>query len=64
MPTEYTAKILKLRLPEQDELKNETERCSADPVMLESIGRSIGQQVRIKRDGSDFVALSLPVSLN
>ena len=57
MPTEYTAKILKLRLPEQDELKNETERCSADPVMLESIGRSIGQQVRIKRDGSGFVAL-------
>ena len=58
MPTAYTAQIRKLRLPEQDELKNESERCSADPVMLESIGRSLGQQVRIKRsDGSGFVAL-------
>jgi hypothetical protein len=58
MRTEYTAQIRKLRLPEQDELKNESERCSADPVMLESIGRALGQQVRIKRsDGSGFVAL-------
>jgi hypothetical protein len=58
MRTEYTAQIRKLRLPEQDELKNESERCSADPVMLESIGRALGQQVRIKRsDESGFVAL-------
>ena len=58
MRTEYTAQIRKLRLPEQDELKNESERCSADPVMLESIDRALGQQVRIKRsDGSGFVAL-------
>lgn len=58
MRTEYTAQIRKLRLPEQEELKNESERCSADPVMLESIGRALGQQVRIKRsDGSGFVAL-------
>ena len=58
MPTEYTAQILKLRLPEQDELKNDSERCSADPVMLESIGRSLGQQVRIKRsDDPRFFAL-------
>ena len=58
MLSEYTAQILKLRLPEQDELKNESERCSADPVMLESIGRALGQQVRVKRsDGSGFVAL-------
>ena len=60
MRTEYTAQIRKLRLPEQDELKNESERCSADPVMLESIGRALGQQVRIKRDDPDnpgFVAL-------
>ncbi len=58
MPTEYTAQILRLRLPEQDELRNESERCSADPAMLESIGRALGQQVRIKRsDGSGFVAL-------
>jgi hypothetical protein len=57
MPTEYAAQILQL-LPEQDDLKNESERCSADPVTLESIGRSIGQQVRIRRrDDSRFVAL-------
>jgi hypothetical protein len=58
MPTEYDARVLKLRLPEQDGLKNEREHCSADPVMLESIGRSIGQQVRIKRkDDPRFIAL-------
>ena len=58
MPTEYTAQILKLRLPEQEELKNESERCSADPTMLESIGRAIGQQVRITRsDSPNFVAV-------
>ena len=58
MPTEYNARLLKLRLPEQDELKNEPEHCSADPEMLGSIGRSIGQQVRIKRkDDSHFIAL-------
>jgi phage replication-related protein YjqB (UPF0714/DUF867 family) len=58
MPTEYTAQILKLRLPEQDALKNESERCSADPATLESIGRSLGQQVRIRRrDDPRFVAL-------
>jgi phage replication-related protein YjqB (UPF0714/DUF867 family) len=58
MQTEYAARILKLRLPEQDELKNAPERCSADPGMLESIGRSLGQQVRIRRrDDPRFVAL-------
>ena len=58
MQTEYAARILKLRLPEQNELKNAPERCSADPVKLETIGRSIGEQVRIKRkDDSRFVAL-------
>ena len=58
MPTEYAAQILELRLPEQNDLKNESERCSADPVKLESIGRSIGQQVRITRsDSPNFVAV-------
>jgi hypothetical protein len=32
MPTEYAAQILQLRLPGQDDLKNESERCSADPI--------------------------------
>ena len=47
----YHARILKLRLPEQDSLKDAAERCSADPVSLASIGRAVGQQVRIKRNG-------------
>ena len=54
----YDARILKLRLPEQDSLKNDAERCSADPVSLASIGRAVGQQVRIKRrDDLRFVAV-------
>jgi phage replication-related protein YjqB (UPF0714/DUF867 family) len=58
MSTEYAAQILQLRLPEQNDLKDESERCSADPVKLESIGRSIGQQIRITRsDSSNFVAV-------
>ncbi len=52
------ARILKLRLPEQNALKNTPERCSADPVMLETIGRFVGEQVRIKRkDDPHFFAL-------
>ena len=45
MPTEYDAQILKLRLPEQDEL-NDAERCSADPAALNSIGRTVGHQAQ------------------
>ncbi len=41
----YDARILKLRLPEQDSLKKAAERCSADPVSLTNIGRAVGQQV-------------------
>jgi len=40
----YYARILKLRLPEQDSLKNAAERCSADPVSLTNIGRAVGQK--------------------
>src|SRR5215475_15303650 len=47
--THYDARILKLRLPEQDSLKNEAERCSADSAALAAIGRAVGQQVRITR---------------
>lgn len=60
MPAEYTAEILKLDLPEQDTLKKAAERCSADPGMLQSIGRAVGHQVRIKRvdpDNPGFLAL-------
>ena len=57
MPTEYSAQILKLRAPEQDDLKNESELCSANPATLKSIGRFLGQQVRVSRDNTNFVAL-------
>jgi len=54
----YDARILKLRLPEQDSLKNDAERCSADPISLANIGRAVGQQVRIRhRDDCRFVAV-------
>jgi len=56
--THYDARISKLRLPEQDSLKNEAERCSADPAALTAIGRAVGQQVRITRtDDAHFVAI-------
>jgi len=54
----YDARILKLRLPEQDSLQNDAERCSADPASLANIGRAVGQQIRIRRrDDSRFVAV-------
>jgi len=49
MPTEYNAQVLKLDLPEQETLKNDAERCSADPGTLQSIGSAVGHQVRITR---------------
>jgi phage replication-related protein YjqB (UPF0714/DUF867 family) len=56
--SDYEARLLKLRLPEQNALKNASERCSADPVKLETIGRFVGEQVRIKRkDDPRFFAL-------
>jgi hypothetical protein len=51
----YDGRILKLRLPEQDLLKNDAERCSADPAGMASIGCAVGRQVRIRRrDDSRF----------
>jgi len=58
LPTRYDAQISQLRLPEQDVLKNDAERCSADPRAMNALGRAIGHQVRITRkDDSRFVAL-------
>ena len=58
MSTTYNARILQLDLPEQDALKNDAERCSADPRMLDTIGRAVGHQVRITRpDNPGFLAL-------
>jgi phage replication-related protein YjqB (UPF0714/DUF867 family) len=56
--SEYEARLLKLRLPEQNVLKNASERCSADPGKLETVGRSVGEQIRIKRkDDPRFFAV-------
>jgi len=58
MTPEYQAQIVKLDLPAQDSLENHAERCSADPVELRSIGRAVGQQVRIVRaDRPGYFAL-------
>src|SRR5688572_16111619 len=65
MASEYNARVLKLDLPQQDALKNDAERCSADPRMLASIGRAVGHQVRITRaDAPGFVALYTVVQSN
>jgi phage replication-related protein YjqB (UPF0714/DUF867 family) len=57
-PDAYDARILKLRLPEQDKIKNASERCSVDLTTLKTIGRKRGEQIRIKRkDDARFVAL-------
>ena len=58
MATGYQTQILDLDLPAQDSIKNDGERCSADPVQLRSIGRAVGQQVRIVRaDRPGYFAL-------
>jgi hypothetical protein len=58
MPAQYNTQILKLDLPEQDMLKNDAERCSANPGMLQSIGSAVGHQVRITRSNDPkFFAL-------
>jgi hypothetical protein len=58
MPTKYDAQMAKLRLPEQSALKNDAERCSADPVVLNSLGRAVGHKVRItQKDKPRFIAL-------
>src|SRR4029453_10847627 len=62
MPTEYNAQILKLDLPDQDTLKNDAERCSADPGMLQSIGRAVGHQVRITRAENPGLFALYPVA--
>jgi phage replication-related protein YjqB (UPF0714/DUF867 family) len=58
MATGYQTEILELDLPAQESLKNNQERCSADPRQLRSIGRAVGQQVRIVRaDRPGYFAL-------
>lgn len=49
----YEASIKKTQ-PSQEELKRHREHCSADPETLATIGRGVGQQVRIKRDSDEY----------
>ena len=49
----YQASVKKA-LSSQTDLIEDREHCSADPERLKTIGRSVGQQVRIKRSGSQY----------
>jgi phage replication-related protein YjqB (UPF0714/DUF867 family) len=51
--TTYSASIKKA-LAAQTDLVNHSERCSADPEKLASIGRSLGHQVRVKRNSTQY----------
>jgi len=49
----YNASVEKALLSQQD-LIDRREHCSADPEKLAMVGRTVGQQVRIKRDSSEY----------
>ena len=44
-----TGPLIKKTLPEQEDLKDRKEHCSANREKLETVGRLLGHQVRIKR---------------
>ena len=50
----YHASIKKAFDPEQKDLIDHKEHCSADPVKLATVGRERGHQVRIKRNDSEY----------
>lgn len=50
----YKASIKKALKPEQDDLIKRKEHCSADREKLESTGRLLGHQVRIKRNNDEY----------
>lgn len=50
----YKASIKKALKPEQDDLIKRKEHCSADREKLESVGRLLGHQVRIKRNNDEY----------
>lgn len=50
----YDASITKARDPEQKDLLDHKEHCSADREKLERVGRLLGHQVRIKRDDDEY----------
>lgn len=50
----YKASIKKALEPEQDDLIKRKEHCSADRDKLETVGRLLGHQVRIKRNDDEY----------
>ena len=50
----YDASIEKALSPQQDDLKDHKEHCSADREKLETVGRLLGHQVRIKRNDNEY----------
>jgi len=50
----YGASINKALLPQQNDLRDHKEHCSADPEKLATVGRLLGHQVRIKRNEDEY----------
>jgi len=50
----YGASINKALLPQQNDLKEHKEHCSADPEKLATVGRLCRHQVRIKRNDDEY----------
>ena len=50
----YEASVKKALKPDQQDLIDHKEHCSADPEKLATIGRALGHQVRIKRSDSEY----------
>ncbi|MDF0668722.1 MAG: poly-gamma-glutamate hydrolase family protein [Nitrospira sp.] len=50
----YEASIKRALDPEQDDLIKRKEHCSADREKLETVGRLLGHQVRIKRNNDEY----------
>ena len=46
----YDVSVKKAQRPEQQDLIDHEEHCSADPRKLATVGRDLGHQVRIKRN--------------
>jgi phage replication-related protein YjqB (UPF0714/DUF867 family) len=53
MPT-YGASVKKALKPDQQDLIDHKEHCSADPEKLASVGHALGHQVRIKRNDYEY----------
>ena len=50
----YDASVKKALDPQQEDLIDHKEHCSADPEKLATVGRALGHQVRIKRNDDEY----------